>query len=120
MLSRQFSLKSSSSPVVIKKLYSRDLEALSSFELCLSFVTTFNCWLRHYSFGLLEFYVATYKNCVATQTAAFYTFLPLFCLFSLFFQLTPAKQKVGEYNIIGHTKRSKIVKNMLEKWIKNI
>ena len=26
-------------------LYSCDLEALSSLELCLSFVVTFNCWL---------------------------------------------------------------------------
>ena len=47
----------------------------SSIELCLSFVTTFSCWLRHVSFGLLEFCVATYKNCVVTQTAAFSTFL---------------------------------------------
>ena len=102
-----------------KKLYGRDLEALSSLEVCLSFVATFSCWLRHISFGFLEFCVATYKNCVATRTIAFSTFLLLFCLFSLCFQLTPEKQKVSEYFIIRHTNRPKIVKTMLEKWIKN-
>ena len=102
-----------------RKHYGRDLEALSSLELCLSFVATFSCWLRHISFCLLKFCVATYKNCVVTRTAAFSTFLLLFRFFSLCFQLTPKKQKVGEYSIIGHTNRPKIVKNMLEKWIKN-
>ena len=86
-----------------------------AIELCLSFVMTFSCWLRHISFFLLEFCVATYKNCVVTQTAAFSTFLLLFCLFSLCLQLTPLKQKVGEYSIIRHTNRYKIVKNMPKK-----
>ena len=95
-----------------RKLYDRDLEALSNLELCLSFVATFNCGLRHISFDLLEF-------CVATQIANFSTFCLLFCLFSFYFQLTPSKQNVGEYSIIGHTNRPKIVKNVPEKWIKN-
>ena len=90
----------------------------SAIELCLNFVATFSCWLRLSSFGLLEFCVATYKNYVATQTAVFSTFLLLFCLFSLFFQLTPAKQKVGEYSIIWNTNRCKIVKNMPKNGLK--
>ena len=101
-----------------QKIFCRYKISPSAIELCLSFVTTFSCWLRHISFGLLEFCIATYKNFVATQTAAFSTFLLLFSLFSLFFQLTPAKQKVGEYSIIGYTNRSKIVKNMLENGLK--
>ena len=71
------------------------------------------------SFSLLEFFVGTNKNGVATQTAAFSTFLFLFCLFSLFFQLTLAKQNFGEYYIIGHTKRSKIVKTCHKNGLKN-
>ena len=80
---------------------------------------TFSCWSQHNSFGLLEFCVVTYENYVATQTVVFSTFLLLFCLFSLLFQLTLAKHKVGEYSIIWHKNRSKIVKDMPEKWIKN-
>ena len=67
---------------------------------------------------MLEFCVATYKNWVTTQTAAFSTFLLLFYFFPLFFHLTPTKQKVGEYSIIGHTNRSKIVKNMPKNGLK--
>ena len=44
--------------------------------------------------------VATNKNYVATQTAAFSIFLLLFFLFSLFFQIIAAKHKVGENSII--------------------
>ena len=84
----------------------------------MSFVATFSCWLRHSSFGLLEFCVATYKSYVATKAVAFSTFLCFFSTF-FFFQITPAKHKVGEYSIIEHKYRSKIVKSMLEKWIKN-
>ena len=81
---------------------------------------TFSLWLRHSSFSLLEFCVATYENYVAIKTAAFSTFFASFLLvFYFFFQITPAKHKVGEYSIIWHKNRSKIVKNMLEKWIKN-
>ena len=57
---------------------------------------------------MLEFCVATYKNYVATQAAAF----------STFFQITHVKHKVGEYSIIWHTNRSKIVKNMPENGLK--
>ena len=116
-LSRQFSSQSSSSLCHDRKTLYHNIIVSFSIELCLNFVAIFSCWLQHSSFGLLEFCIATNKNYVATQTDAFSTFL----LFSLiFFQITPAKHKVGEYSIIWHTNRSKIVKNMSKKWIKNI
>ena len=52
------------------------------------------------------------------KTAAFSTFLLIFCLFSFPFQLTPVKHKVGEYFIIWHKNRSETVKNMPKKGLK--
>ena len=102
-----------------RKILCHEKISYLAIEFYMSFVATFSCWLRHNSFGLFEFCVATNINYVATQTAAFSTFLLLFYLFSLFFQITLAKHKVGEYSIIWYTNRSKIVKNMPKKWIKN-
>ena len=63
-----------------------------------------------------KLFVATYENHVLTKIAAFSTFLLLFCLF--FFQITPAKHKVGEYSIFWHKNRYKISKNMPENGLK--
>ena len=79
-------------------------------KFSLDFVATYCCWLRHSSFGLEI--VSRHKKTVTIETATFSTFLPLFCLFSLLFQLTHAKHKVGEYSIIWHKNRSETVKNM--------
>ena len=49
----------------------------------------------------------------------FFFFLLLFYLFSLLLQLTATKHKVGQYSIIWNKNRSRNVKNMSEKWIKN-
>ena len=66
---------------VIKTLC-RDINFSFTIELCLNFVATFSCWLRHSSFGLLEFCVATYKNlCRDTECCIF----PLFASFLLVF-----------------------------------
>ena len=91
---------------VVTQTLCRDKISPSSIELCMSFVAMYSCWLRHSSFGMLEFCVATYENYVATKTTAFSTFFILFALFSLIFQLKPAKHKVLEYSTIWHKNRS--------------
>ena len=59
------------------------------------------------------------KNYVVIETVAFSIFfLLLFYLFSLIFQLTPARHEVGEYSIIWHTYRYKTVKNMPKNGLK--
>ena len=82
---------------------------------------TFSCWLRHLVDGCdivllicLEL-CRDIENYVAIETATFSAFLLLFCLFSISFQLTPAKHKVGGYSIFWHKNRYETFKNMPEK-----
>ena len=69
---------------------------------------------------MLEILSQQKKNYAATKTVEIATFLLLFCLNYLIFQLNPAKHKVGEYSIIWHKNISETAQNMPEKWIKNI
>ena len=55
---------------------------------------------------------------VSRHRLLLFPFFASFLLGFSLFQLTHAKQKVGEYSIIGHTNRSKIVKNMPKNGLK--
>ena len=92
------------------------------FYLCLKFsldfVATYSCWLRHIAAGCDIVLLAYLKLCRDIQKTMSRQRLLHFLFFASF--LLVFSHKVGEYSIIWHENRSETVKNMPEKWIKNI